>query len=1459
MSQSSQSQDEGESLQQPSFHIRPCVPISKQLSNHTLDPVPEIPPEPLEEPLPGSEDQGNQMRESLTASIKTSTFSETQESVIDWTQKPKPLDESLDSALPLPPVAEETIMEEETITLTTAVDFQPREQAGAGAATEANVLSNAEPAKETSNTQDGIADWSALDITVRPQSPKPTAPLPEVPMPVPAPAPEAPVRISHPVLGSPEHDPDLSFDKPQGDATETDESPNVPTPEPSQPVASPRRLRGAVSAPVGATTPHQTMSPVSKYSSVKSKTGGGSSGLGAKSKAVHSAPGSGKGQSSSKRSARKAKEPEPPTPQKDSFEDDSAPKKDNPHTYLRTFFSTNSEQRDETGADNGSKSTEEQITANVENGKQDGDEGSGAEKDEDGEDKIEWGNSMASNRPRASTADYDNAPGSPTPTRDPSSGHDQADSPLQAGPSSGTRPRTNHPPSSPSTHEPSSREPMPTSSPPHPTGRFGFANGHSSFNESQSQPVVEDDHLFSSQVVSQEMDLEGEDHDFSQRSAAFPATQIQAASVAEGSSDPRPSSQGNGDVFVPTLQTNESDSYEEPQLEATLTNAPDQPETQVDSVPTAPYPPQRTITVPLHRMLQYNSRRNTASAPSPVTSEKTIELPKSRLLQRRKKNDGSGALPAQATEDLPSPKSPIPALVDRDTEASAERQQLPVNELQMPTPTTKNVELSPNGASQAAVLAPEPEAEEPTRVEGGGEPMDVDEPTVSDPAEHPATSAIPREAVVHKAPVTPSQSSSPDPLDQLHKAPKSKSKGIDPAIDHFPLRDSASLHINHDPSGQINVSFSTQRAPAKATPKAYKRRNRKAPKIFSPSEPSFERDAGEKDQGDSDNSSAPEDTEDYSYRPNVRELEAAKKSARRSIGGLSATSGAGPSRLGRVSEAGDPESESDTVQARPAKRRRATPRSGSSSPLSDEESSSAPEDPDDETFQVSGKRKAKGKRREASVASDTKRNRGTKGKRVAGKGKGKVVPDLERVKGGRTIGGGKSSTGSSTASTPTSTPRAPVDDTRVLAYYSRSYYPARILGITPKGYRVLYDDGDEKKDIPATKLRRLVLRKGDELFPHPLKSKGLSARMEVVADWDGDERGVKVKGFDDDDDEDGQYLGFVELKLVRILAPSVEEHFRDRLYLPKTPNVDTPSKAVRHPSPKKNTRHKIFTGLAFIFTTGTEDGNEGRNAVELKELVEMHGGVVYKSWELLFDKNVTTRFTSPYVPFVVTSGTKPVMTPKIMVALAKGIPILSDKFLDDSISQLSLARWQPYLMATPRSTYTGSRMSQVVDRKWGADEWDKDNAVHIEKPFEGLKILYIISDKEELDNLVMTCLVCLGTAEVQKTKLPRAKDASKALDLMTDPKWDYIVLEDRSVRIPAYLVGNEKMTSITWLKQCIIMGSALPPALDQGIEEEAKENQEEPGRKKKDEGKKGGAARKREKEKAPPKKRQKRR
>ncbi|ODN75209.1 hypothetical protein L202_06406 [Cryptococcus amylolentus CBS 6039] len=1446
MSQSSQSQEEEESLQQPSFIIRPCVPISKQLSNHALDTVLEVPPGLSTEQQPDLEGHVDQERESFAGSINASTFSETQESAIDWTQKPRPLDESLNSAPPLPPVAEEGAFED-TPASTKAID--PQQSDEAGPATDANDVSRSEPAKEADGAQNDTAGWSALDITVRPQSLEPAPPPTDKTMSM-----SAPALISHPVPGSPEHDPDLNFNELQGDATDTEEPPNVPTPEPSQPVASPRRLRGAVSAPTRITTPHQTMSPVSKYSSVKSRSGGGVGGPGSKTKAVHSAPGSSKGSGLVDRSARNTREP---TPEKDSFEDDSLLKKENPQNYLRAFFSSNSK-FGETGE--GKSSTSKRVE--LLNAEAVGDvreaEGEGsAGKDEDGGDTIDWGHSLNSNRPRASTADYENAPGSPTPTWGPSSGPDEPESPLQAGPINGLMSHTNHPPSSPSTQKSSSRQyTYQRSSPPQPTRRFGFANTHSSLNESQSQPVVEDEPLFSSQAVSQGMDLRGEDEEFSQMSAAFPATQMQAPSMTESNNDPRSSSNAKAESLEPTFKTDGSESYERPELEATLRDPPDQPETRADEAPAVPTPPQRTVTVPLHRTLQYNSRRNTPSASPPVTRERTLEVPRNRLLQRRKKGDESGTVSAHASEAFSAPKTPI---ADQDlADSSATRQQIqPVNGLlQVPTPQGKAIEPSPNQASQVAALAePEHEAEVPTQVESDGRPMDVDEPPVSNPTIATKYSHSPpiSNGAAHEPPKTPARSSSPDPLDQLHTASKSKSKGKEAAVDISPDPGAGSHTINHDHSAHTNVSFPTQRPTPKTTPKAYKRRERRAPKIFSPSEPSFERDAGKKDEGDSDSSSAPEDTEDFSFRPNVREMTAAETRARRSLRGMSSTSGAGPSRLGRASQAVDSDSVSDPEQGRPVKRRKATPKSRSSSSLTDEESSSAPEDPEDETFRVVGKKKSKGKQREVNVAS----NRGTRGKTHAGSEKEKVVSDLARVKGGRMTRGGKFSVGSSTVSTPASTPARA--DSRVLAYYDRAYYPARIVGSTSKGYTVKYDDGDYKDGIQATRLRQLVLRKGDAVLPHPMDDTGLLERMEVLCDWNGDKRGVKLKGYESDRDGDGQFLGFVKLKLLRIPARYVEEHFDDRLYVPSTPNVDTPNGVVRHPSPRKNSKHRIFTGLAFMFTTGTEEGTERRNANELKELVEMNGGVVYKSWEPLFDKIVREKLVSPYVPFVVASATRLVMTSKVMIALAKGIPILSDKFLDDSISQSSLARWQPYLLATPRSNHTGSSMSQVVDRQWGAAEWEKDHAFHVEKPFGGLRILYIISDKDDIDNLATTCLLCLGTAEVKSIKLPRVKDAEKALDLLTDPKWDYIVLDDRSVKIPSYLSGNEKMTGILWLKDCLIMGSALPPSLDKGTEEEAKE--EESRRKKKDEGgnkkKKGGTAGKRE-EKEPPKKRQKR-
>ncbi|WVQ68830.1 uncharacterized protein L199_007039 [Kwoniella botswanensis] len=587
--------------------------------------------------------------------------------------------------------------------------------------------------------------------------------------------------------------------------------------------------------------------------------------------------------------------------------------------------------------------------------------------------------------------------------------------------------------------------------------------------------------------------------------------------------------------------------------------------------------------------------------------------------------------------------------------------------------------------------------------------------------------------------------------------------------------------------------------PVKVSPKQYTNRSKR--KRISSTPP-----VGYNSDSSTDSSSAPEDQEDNTYRPKPAYKKRKKTYA---ASNTSSKSAATP----------------DTTVI-PSSKRKRKPIVRSSSLSSDgESSSSAPEDLEDNTYQPSFLPKIRIKTEKGKGKANASAPSSTASSRPPITKKAKTNAHVARL-----------SPTVSTASEAIVTPQ-PIP---VLAAFFQRYYPGKATW-TGKAYKVNFEDGEKRDHIKPDQMRKLMLKKGDRL--EACTESEFPPKFEVAEDWDGDLKGVKCCSVE------GEKLGRVKLNLFGISNKVIHASFGGRLFedphqqakkpngmfrpagdrmtgrisVPRSPvkrvnghGNGSPAAARRSVSPTRSTSETL-KGMLFLLTRGLP-----HDQAEITSAIRSQGGKIASSWEELFDRSSPGEcgFSKNLsgTPFVILMGEGKegtIITPKVMVALAKGIPVLSSRFVDDVVDQNEKVDWTSYLISPGFSNHVEHYMSQVVDTHWGEDEWELHRAGPIRRPLKGKKVLFVLPSAkyDSLKRLIPVCAYSMGVEEILLT--PNLKSSETTIQ---DNKWDYILFEDREYKdkvIPTWLSSEEdRLCNIHWLKQCLIMGKALPPSLD---------------------------------------------
>ncbi|OCF42091.1 hypothetical protein I317_04062 [Kwoniella heveanensis CBS 569] len=758
-----------------------------------------------------------------------------------------------------------------------------------------------------------------------------------------------------------------------------------------------------------------------------------------------------------------------------------------------------------------------------------------------------------------------------------------------------------------------------------------------------------------------------------------------------------------------------------------------------------------------------------------TTTSSRVEVPAHRQLQRRSRADDTSIVSPFAAH---SPQMALQAVSEITHIPRLQQRQSEVIRV-------------PEGSSPFKKTSPPRRSSEPPVFQETLQESSSDPPVVGPWFDGPQRKALvtrpssPPPASHHS---TPSQPSSPPqplfPAQKLSRAPVANPPTLEEtATDEPPLP--APLPVKTSPIKQYIGRSKRRRIPDSPSP------------------------SSKNDQQDSDMESepTPQDPEDHTYVPK--------------------SNGSKPKAPGASTTV------SRAIELAGKKRKRHSSLASSLSAISgsDDDSSSAPEDPADNTYQpsltvnVQGAIKDRGKGK-ATVTTGASRASSPSRKQKRPMKHARVI---------------RQSSPLSSAATRAAIPRpAPISDpARVLALYSSYYYPARILGKTGSKYSIQFDDGDTKSNVPTHHMRQLILRKG-EILDASRRTGDMPASFEVTEDWDGNEQGVKCHS-------GKKQLGRVPLDCIAVKKTLISSTFGDRLFIdiglqfndvngtigervavrearasvPRSPvkqrlhGTTAASGRPRGSASPADNESGLFTKGIFLLTTGAGAGSDLKR--KYTSDIEKNGGRMAKDWTDLFDNSSPGQclFTEDLagIPFVVPIGDSLTMTVKLMAALAKGIPCISPRYLDDSLAEHKLLDWRAYLISPGYSEHTGHYASQCVDPLWGEPGWSPRGAVPSRRPFKGKKVLFVQPSTQKYAMLKPVVPVCLYLMNVEEFKAVQNIKSNEAI--MQDTRWDYVLLETREKGIPAVLRDAENVCDMHWFKQCLITGAALPPGISE--------------------------------------------
>ncbi|KAJ8586088.1 hypothetical protein M405DRAFT_853446 [Rhizopogon salebrosus TDB-379] len=416
--------------------------------------------------------------------------------------------------------------------------------------------------------------------------------------------------------------------------------------------------------------------------------------------------------------------------------------------------------------------------------------------------------------------------------------------------------------------------------------------------------------------------------------------------------------------------------------------------------------------------------------------------------------------------------------------------------------------------------------------------------------------------------------------------------------------------------------------------------------------------------------------------------------------------------------------------------------------------------------------------------------------------------------------------------------------TRVFALWKQDghYYSGTIHSLQAgTRYLIKFDDGTDDQ-VDVTRIRRCELRVGDAVI---LAQGDLRGTVVDVSQMDSESVRVGV------DEGPDVMISDHDVKDIRVAARAILSHWKDRtLTVDSIVTIIRPKLLQATPSPSKASlmsatpvkQKKPFTKTGFVVTLTVGNKNPGQVKDNVMLAIKHNGGVVIDDWSSIFSMEgvhsqsnkrwIASQETFKFRPKPEFEGLERVFLladdynqkPKFLVALALGIPCLSQEWIrDDYLNKQIPSDWQPFLLPAGFSEQLSARVSQLVDLDWGnCKEHLSDIMSNMvaSKLFSEKTILCLGADfvplpprggrkggsdtAKEASRIVPWIIICMGASRVEA--VTEVKFASKDLSA-----YDYVVIKDYSER-PKDLPEDDNVTvvHVPWVKDCLIAGRLLP-------------------------------------------------
>ncbi|CAE6434252.1 unnamed protein product [Rhizoctonia solani] len=404
--------------------------------------------------------------------------------------------------------------------------------------------------------------------------------------------------------------------------------------------------------------------------------------------------------------------------------------------------------------------------------------------------------------------------------------------------------------------------------------------------------------------------------------------------------------------------------------------------------------------------------------------------------------------------------------------------------------------------------------------------------------------------------------------------------------------------------------------------------------------------------------------------------------------------------------------------------------------------------------------------------------------------------------------------------------------TRVLAWWSGgNYFFGTIMSEESKGrWEIGFDDGTSNK-VPLTRIRRATLKMGDTIQVTDDGSV-VDATVIGVANW-VTKRKVRVSMV-----HDGKEIRKeVESRVISITTKIVTKSWGDRTFEEGLPAPSTKRKGTVSQDGATSRAGSKLAGYAFVLTLKAEDVGVGEKELEgwkakLRTKIEGHGGVVVDEWDELFSIRGRTDangwyaeemalhyvggISRPDVCKVFLLSGRVGTTPKYLMALALGVPCLSYKWVDEFL-QDDTSRWMDALLPRGMSDFYQTEISQVVDPQLQSTTDMVQTLLEsnvTRKPFKGSSVLCIFKRAKKIQpegidkGKFYSRVACvMGASTVH---LVPDIDINSLILPRPILEYDYVVCENATTLQTVKSTIGAAGRSTEWVKQCIIMGRAVP-------------------------------------------------